>query len=198
MVRNASRDKPRITHTHTHMASTHLAPSSCSSFLPARVLRRTGRHSYAVQLHGCPGVVEIVCTQDKEDWGYMTDTWTAAHCLEDRLCKLGTRGMFAWDERAKRMAPSAAASIVEYCEGVQVQPGPYDVKRRAFVQSQLRVVGAAAAAADQMGSGSGEGEQHGGGQDEEEEGEQEEEKERGATGEKKSRRRLFRWGGLKL
>lgn len=160
------------------------------------MLRRTGRHSYAVQLHGCPGVVEIVCTQDKEDWGYMTDTWTAAHRLEDRLCKLGTRGMFAWDERAKRMAPSAAHPIVEFMEGVQVQLGPYDVRRRAFVQSQLKVAAGEAAAADQMGSSSGEGEQHGGGQDEEGGGKEEEQ--RGATGEKKSRRRLFRWSGLKL
>lgn len=126
-------------HTHTHMAAAAVDPHS-SSFVPARVLRRTGRQSYAVQLPTVsPGVVEIHCHEDHHDWGWMTSTWTEADRLEDRLVALGTRSMFAWDDSKQRMAPKVNPAI-EAHEGVEVQLGRYDVKKRGFVQCRLRAV----------------------------------------------------------
>lgn len=112
-------------------------------FCRARIFRRTGRHSYAVHLAGSPGVVEVHCID--EDWGYMTATAGDAGDLEDRLCTVGTRGMFAWDKQAGRMAPLRAQPL-ELEEGVEVALGPYDPGRRAFVQCRLRVVAGTRAA----------------------------------------------------
>ena len=112
-------------------------------FKRAKVFRRTGRCSFAVQLEGCPGVVEVHCID--QDWGHMaTGSRECVEDLEDRLCTIGTRNMFAWSSQAQRMVPSRARHI-EWEEGVQVALGPYDVRRRAFVQCVLRVVEASAA-----------------------------------------------------
>lgn len=108
-----------------------------SSFCKAKVFRRTGRHSYAVQLEGSPGVVHVHCVD--EDWGHMTATMQRAEDLEERLCAIGTRSMFAWDAQAARMAPVRAQPL-EPEEGVQIELGPYDPGRAAFVQCRLRVV----------------------------------------------------------
>jgi hypothetical protein len=105
-------------------------------FKRAKVFRRTGKHSFAVQLEGCPGVVEVHCIE--EDWGYMASTWTLAQDLEDRLCAIGTRSMYAWDQKAGRMAVVESKRHLQWDEGVEVALGHYDVARRAFVQCRLR------------------------------------------------------------
>lgn len=104
-------------------------------FRPAKIFRRTGRHSYAVQLEGCPGVVEVHCVS--EDWGYMTSTWKRAEALEDRLCAIGTRRMFCVDKKCGIV--SLDAMPIDFWEGVCILLGPYDAGRCAFVQCKLEV-----------------------------------------------------------
>ncbi len=108
-------------------------------FRPAKVFRRTGKHSYAVQLEGSPGVVEVHCVE--EDWGALASTWTAAHALEDRLCVIGTRNMY--NCKSGKVKKEQQHKHVEWREGVVVELGSYDVRRRAFVQCRLRVNGSA-------------------------------------------------------
>ena len=113
---------------------TAAAAAAGQAFRRAKIFRRTGRHSYAVQLEGCPGVVEVHCIE--EDWG--PAILEQAELWEDRLCKIGTRSMFAWDAKAERMVPTRAAQHVEMHEGVEIALGAYDPKRRAFVQCRLK------------------------------------------------------------
>lgn len=101
-------------------------------FHPVRIFRRTGKNSFAVQQQGYPGIMEVHCVE--QDWGRSN-----VHAnLEDRLCRLGTRNMFGWDEGLQRMAP--VVHPIDFAEGVQVELGEFDVRRRAFVQCRLRVV----------------------------------------------------------
>ena len=107
------------------------------AFYRTRIFRRTGKHSFAVQLQGTPGVVEAHCID--EDWGYMASTWRSAQDLEDRLCAIGTRSMFSWDATVQRVVPSRANTVIGWEEGVEIALGPYDPGRRAFVQCMIRV-----------------------------------------------------------
>lgn len=81
-------------------------------------------------------MVEVHCVD--EDWGQMADRWSVAGALEDRLCRIGTLNMFAWDDKAQRKVP--VVHPMDFGEGVEVELGEYDVKRRAFVQCRLRVL----------------------------------------------------------
>ena len=130
----------------------------------ARIYRRTGRYSFAVQLvqlssspathaTGCsshheeaillPGLVEVHCCS--VDWGYMAEDHARTKELEQRLCKLGTlRGMMSArkDAESKSSLPErkrgASGPIME-TEGVTIRLGPFDAVMRAFVQCELRV-----------------------------------------------------------
>jgi hypothetical protein len=113
----------------------------------AKVFRRMGRSSFAVQLadesvppcnddNGAmtvthmPGVVQVHCSD--VDWGYMMHDDVA---LERRLTKLGTMAMFSADEE------SEFVDHISVHEGVTIALGPYDPKIKAFVQCMLRVEG---------------------------------------------------------
>lgn len=127
--------------------------SSCSGgghgmYRRAKIFRRTGKRSFAVQLEGFPGVVEVHCTS--EDWGYMARTWSDASELEDRMCTIGTPRMFVKDKRSGTVAAKKekCARPIDFCEGVEIALGPYDPRRRAFVQCALRVSGDGACSVD--------------------------------------------------
>ena len=120
-----------------HVWTTTMEQKS-SAFQQASIFRRTGMHSFAVQLQGAPGVVEVHCID--EDWGHMASTWKSAQDLEDRLCAIGTRSMFVWDEQVQRVVPSRVNTMIGWEEGVEIALGPYDPGRRAFVQCRVRVV----------------------------------------------------------
>ncbi len=118
-----------------------------SEYHRAKVFRRIGRSSFAVQLvdesvPSCnnensamtvthmPGVVQVHCSN--VDWGYMMHDDVA---LERRLTKLGTMAMFSADEE------SEFVDHISVHEGVTIALGPYDPKIKAFVQCMLRVEG---------------------------------------------------------
>jgi hypothetical protein len=114
----------------------------------AKVFRRIGRSSFAVQLtdesvplcnneNGAmtvthmPGVVQVHCSD--VDWGYMMHDDVA---LERRLTKLGTLAMFSAAEEY-----SEFVDHISVHEGVMIALGPYDPKIKAFVQCMLKVEG---------------------------------------------------------
>lgn len=112
------------------------------SFRPVKIFRRTGQNSFAVQVQGCPGVTHVFCSH--MDWdGSSSSSSSSSHSkllddLEYRLCKLGTCGMFAWDDSEHAMRCNVKPIAFE--EGVQVRLGQYDASRHAFVQCSLRFV----------------------------------------------------------
>lgn len=117
-------------------------------FRPAKIFRRIGPNAFAVQLKGCPGVVQVFCTD--MDWGVASSSsHTSRQFLADlelRLCKLGTRSMFSVQRRAATTETADAVAVkcsvqpVGFHEGVEISLGPYDPNRHAFVQCKLRVV----------------------------------------------------------
>ena len=92
-----------------------------SFFQEAKLFRRTGQSSFAVQVRGCPGVVEIHCTS--VDLGHLEE--------EDskRIAELG-----------RELSPGFCHRHVRPAEGLEVELGPYSSKFKAFVQCKLRVV----------------------------------------------------------
>ena len=86
-----------------------------------KLFRRTGRASFAVQLYGSPGVVEIHCISTDFE-----DASGKAKVSQSRLDSLGR-------ENSKHTA-------VQPEEGLEVELGPYSPQFKAFVQCKLRVV----------------------------------------------------------
>ena len=92
-------------------------------FRRAKLFRRTGRASFAVQMLGAPGVIEIHCTE--VDWG------DGGMVTEGRVDSLGTESSYKQCGRFNHVA---------HFEGLEVKLGHYDPNFKAFVQCKMRVV----------------------------------------------------------
>lgn len=109
----------------------------------ATLFRRTGAHSYAVQVHPFPGVVQIHCTE--EDMHALHSDPGA----KERLLKLGTVNMFSVSSSSFRAAAGGGTRKIMHAvvnpfgpdEGVRVTLGPYDPSLHAFVHCKLVVSG---------------------------------------------------------
>lgn len=106
------------------------------SFHRAKIFRRIGSSSFAVQLlqqdetKFMPGIIQVHCSD--VDWGYLGGDCDRQLQLERRLCKMGTAvGVFSGMDEHEG---------IHLHEGVRIALGPYDAKLRAFVQCRLRVV----------------------------------------------------------
>ncbi len=139
---------------HSTKAGMVMGSVEMSEYHRAKVFRRIGRSSFAVQLvdesvPSCndensamtvthmPGVVQVHCSD--VDWGYMMHDDVA---LERRLTKLGTMAMFSANEG------SEFVDHISVHEGVKIALGPFDPKIKAFVQCMLRVEGSSGADED--------------------------------------------------
>jgi hypothetical protein len=113
------------------------------SFHPAKIFRRTGRASFAVQLFSedhkmyMPGMIEIHCRE--VDWGYLARGSDEELNLERRLCKMGTLSSMIAGNKGLSLSEALRQGSICHSEGVTVSLGPYDPLRKAFVQCELKV-----------------------------------------------------------
>jgi hypothetical protein len=120
-----------------------------AEFRRAKVFRRTGCSSFAVQLADealppassedgppsfLPGIILVHCTE--VDWGYLARR--DPDLLEKRLCKMGTPASL-FVAGAEDSFQSQGTSVILVGEGVSVALGRYDARLKGFVQCRLKV-----------------------------------------------------------